>query len=286
MTWIVALWTGWLLTLGASMEPNEPDPLVVMTFNLRFASPRPPNAWPVRRPVVAALIRQYRPDVIGTQEGVFSQLKDMARDLPDYAWIGLGREGGSRGEFMAVFYRKDRLDPVEFDHFWLSDTPNVIGSRTWGNPLPRMATWVRFRDRRDDTEFYVLNTHFSHVSEPARRKSAALVRDRVNRFEANVPAFVLGDFNAAAETSEPYRILVADSDWADTWELAQQRGPAIGTFHNYQGPRPGGARIDWILTRPSAPVISTEIITFSRDGQYPSDHFPVVARVRLGRRSP
>src|SRR5262245_55133623 len=114
-------------------DASNAAPLRVMTYNLRYASPTPPNAWPKRRPLMKELILQIAPDVLGTQEGLYPQLKDLASDLPDYQWIGLGREGGSKSEFMAVFYRPARLEPMAFDHFWLSETPSVVGSSTWGN---------------------------------------------------------------------------------------------------------------------------------------------------------
>src|SRR4051812_27759303 len=113
-------------TTASTAQPAPPaaapsGPLTIMTFNLRFASDKAPNAWPVRRPVMKDCIRSVNPDLFGTQEGLYAQLKDMETDLAgDYAWLGLGRDGGSRGEFMAVFYRKDRFEPMEYDHFWLS----------------------------------------------------------------------------------------------------------------------------------------------------------------------
>lgn len=98
----------------------------VMTFNLKFATPEPPNSWVQRRPVTAEMIRSVSPDIIGTQEGLYSQIKDIKSDCPEYDWIGLGRDGGSCGEFGAIFYRSDRFEPIEFDHCWLSDTPDVV----------------------------------------------------------------------------------------------------------------------------------------------------------------
>ncbi|MFL6122144.1 endonuclease/exonuclease/phosphatase family protein, partial [Actinophytocola sp.] len=180
------------------------DELLVMSFNLRRGSE---DAWPRRRPVMAELLRRAQPTVLGTQEGLYEQLRDIHRDLPDhYDWLGVGRAGGSRDEFAAVFFDTRRVEPVAFDHFWLSDTPSVIGSRTWGNDVIRMATWVRFADLRTGREFVVLNTHFDHRSENARRRGAALVRDRVNEFE--VPVVVTGDFNAPTG-SVTYDILVS-----------------------------------------------------------------------------
>jgi endonuclease/exonuclease/phosphatase family metal-dependent hydrolase len=176
----------------------EPAPLTVMTYNLRYASKLPPNAWFQRRPVAAAMLKELKPDIVGTQEGLYQQIKDLQTDLPDYAWIGTGRDGGSRGEFMAVFYRHERFEPLEFDHFWLSDTPETIGSTTWGNSNRRMVTWIRFLDRKTQEEFYFFNTHFDHEKQPAREKSATLIRERVDALKTKLPVILVGDFNAAA----------------------------------------------------------------------------------------
>jgi endonuclease/exonuclease/phosphatase family metal-dependent hydrolase len=265
-----------------STNPASPGTLTVMTYNLKFASPNPPNAWPVRRPLVREVIQQINPDVFGTQEGLYEQLKDIATDLPDYEWIGLGREGGSRGEFMAVFYRKARFEPLAYDHFWLSDTPEVIGSSTWGNRNRRMVTWIKFLDHQTKQEFFFWNTHFDHQVQAAREKAAKLVRERVAALDTKLPLILTGDFNAAAGTNAAYKILTADAFFADTWMTARERkGEGINTSNGFQAIRPNGVRIDWILTRGDVVTDSAEIVTFSRNGQFPSDHFPVVARMRF-----
>ncbi|MCF7674507.1 MAG: endonuclease/exonuclease/phosphatase family protein [Akkermansiaceae bacterium] len=254
-----------------------------MTYNLKFASPKPPNAWPVRRPLMREVIRQIAPDVFGTQEGLYPQLKELAADLPEYEWIGTGRDGGSRGEFMAVFYLKARFEPLAFDHFWLSDTPDVIGSSTWGNSNRRMVTWVRFLDRQTKQEFFFWNTHFDHQLQPAREKSAKLVRKRVAALDTKLPLILTGDFNAAGGSNEAYRILTDVGFFADTWMTAKERkGEGLNTTNGFKAIGRNGVRIDWILTRGEVVADSTEIVTFSRDGQFPSDHFPVVAKLRFG----
>lgn len=276
-----ALWISTARTQAADSHGAPPASLTVMTYNLRFASPSPPNAWPQRRPLVAELIQNIAPDVLGTQEGVYSQLRDLATDLPEFDWIGLGREGGSRGEFMAVFYRKARLEPLAFDHFWLSDTPEAMNSATWGNTCRRMVTWVKFRDHMTGNEFYLFNTHFDHQVQEAREKSAELVRQRVIALHTELPVVLIGDFNAAAETNKAYEILTADNFFTDAWLAApERRGDGIGTFNNFKAAVPGGPRIDWILTRGDVTVESAEMPTFSRNNRFPSDHFPVVARLR------
>jgi len=279
----LAVW----LTLAAGTQAGDPTnsapaALCVMTYNLRFASPDPPNAWPQRRPLVREVVETLAPDVLGTQEGIYSQLTDMAADLPEFDWIGLGREGGSRGEFMAVFYRTARLEPLAYDHFWLSDTPEVINSATWGNTYRRMVTWVRFRDRVTGAEFFLFNTHFDHQVQTAREKSAELVRARVAALNTQLPVLLVGDFNAAAGANKAYEILTANQFFTDAWRIApERRGDGVGTFNDFQAMQPDGPRIDWILTRGNVTVERVEMSTFSRDGQFPSDHFPVAAWVRL-----
>ncbi len=267
---------------AAAAEADSRAELAVMTFNLRYASSRPPNAWPDRRPVMRDCIRSNAPDLIGTQEGVYAQLKDLASDLPDYAYVGTGRDGGSRGEFMAIFYRTGRFEPLEFDHFWLSDTPEVVGSTTWGNTNRRMVTWVRFLDRNTSREFYFVNTHLDHQIQEAREKASTLIRERMQKLKSELPILLVGDFNAAAGANKAYDILTEDQFFRDTWDLAKERrNERFATFHNFRGPREG-PRIDWILARGPVVVSKIEISTCSAGEQYPSDHFPVMAWLRLG----
>ena len=264
--------------------PAGGDAIQVMSFNLRYASDAAPNSWPQRRPAMAELLRVEQPTVIGTQEGLYEQLNDLQRDLPDYFdRIGEGRAGGTRDEFTAIFYDTRRLRPLEDGRFWLSDTPAVIGSKTWGNRTIRMATWARFADNRTGIQFVVFDTHLDNLSEQSRTRSAELLRDRINAVAANLPVILTGDFNAPATTSTPYGILTSGAGLTDTWlAAAHRRTPEYSTFHGYRPPVPHGARIDWILTRGARAVSAAAINTFARDGQFPSDHFPVQALITIG----
>jgi endonuclease/exonuclease/phosphatase family metal-dependent hydrolase len=270
-------------TAGASAARAPDRRLDVMTFNLRFASTSEPNSWADRRPVMRALLRRAAPAVIGTQEGVYQQLRDIHADLgPPYEWIGTGRERGSHDESMAVFFDTRRLTPLEYDHFWLSDTPEVIGSNTWGGRFSRMVTWVRFRDLRDrGRQFYVLNTHFDHASQYARARSASLVALRIAELEHPLPVVLTGDFNVPAHQNPVYDALLA-AGLVDTWDAAARRGPAYATFHDYEPLTPGGERIDWILTTRGVRTHRAWADTFSVNGQFPSDHLPVLASLSLG----
>lgn len=257
--------------------------LEVMSFNLRYASTAEPNSWAVRRPVMRELLRQEQPHVMGVQEGLYQQVRDIEADFgPHYDWIGTGRAGGSRDEFMAVYYDTRRLAPVEYDHFWLSDTPNVIGSNTWGGGSIRMVTWVRFRDLGDgERQFYFLNTHLDNASQNARARAASLIAARIAGLDRTLPLLVTGDFNIAAHKNPVYDTMLA-AGLTDTWDTAAQRSKLYATFHGYQPLTPDGDRIDWILATPGVTAHRASINTFSAHGQFPSDHLPVQASLTLG----
>jgi endonuclease/exonuclease/phosphatase family metal-dependent hydrolase len=267
--------------LHAQAPQAKPEAaLDVMSYNLRYAAATGPNNWPARRPLMRDLLLQERPDVFGTQEGVYPQLKDLASDLPDYRWIGLGRDGGSRGEFMAVFYRQDRLEPLGFDHFWLSDTPEVMGSSTWGNSNRRMVTWVKFEDRRTKKTFQFWNTHFDHQIELARQKAANLVRERMAKAADQEPLILLGDFNAYSGNSRSYEILTKEAGLTDTWHAAKTRlNEDANSFNDFSTLRRESRRIDWVLFRGQADVDHAAVVTTQSGTQWPSDHCPVTARI-------
>ena len=279
------------LLLAACMNhakaSDASGPLRVMTFNLRTANATDAQPWEKRRPVMKQLIQTEKPDVIGTQEGTFNQITDLEADLPGYSWIGVGREGGNLGEHMAIYYNKERLKPLEQDHYWLSDSPNVIGTVSWGNKIPRMVTWVRFQEIHTGKTFYMVNTHLDHASEASRQKSAQLIVDRLKAFDPEVPVILTADFNTPAGGAV-YKIFTEQGAMQDAFASAHQRvNDSIGTFHNYSDPAGGGSsrRIDWILDRGKINVVRSETVTFNTYGQYPSDHYPVMVDLVLQKTS-
>jgi endonuclease/exonuclease/phosphatase family metal-dependent hydrolase len=267
--------------LAAMASDGATAPFGVMTFNLRYAHPAP-NSWAERRPLVRALIEREAPDLIGTQEGLPVQIADLATDMPEYGWIGIGRDPGGGGEHMAIFYRRDRWEPVQHGHFWFSDTPDIPGSRSWGNRIPRMATWAKFRSPAG-CALYVVNTHFDHESQNSRENSAQLLLGRIAGFDPGIPVLLLGDFNAAAGANPVYETLTAPGAFVDSWRESGLAEPPFGTFHDFKGEEgaQGAARIDWILARGAVRTQAAEIVRYAHGDQYPSDHYPVVARVEL-----
>jgi len=271
------------------------ETLQVMSFNVRHdtaerTAPGDPDHWLDREPLVVELLTRDRPALLGTQEPEFHQLPALRSGLgPSYDVVGFGREGGSAGEYSAILYDTERLRLEAWDQRWLSDTPRLVASATWGNEIPRILVWARFRDRSTGAVFLHVNSHFDHRCEEARERSAVAVRDLIA--EAGLPAVVTVDANAPAEDSTPYQILTSaaesgaggpDGGLRDAWLVADDRlTPDVGTFHGYGEPVPEGRRIDWILTTPDIGVESAAIDAWTKQGRWPSDHVPVRARLRL-----
>lgn len=285
--WPAAAAVALLLMSGSALvgRTAEGDRTIrVMTFNLRGASDPPPRDWHTRLPLIERLLRRHDPDLLGVQEARWRQMRDLAAALPDYGWVGLGSQGGTRDQFLSIFYRRDRFEVLDFDHFWLSRTPNVIGSSTWGNSYARMVTWAELRDKHTGAVLYQLNTHLDNRSADSRVRSAGLILDRVRGLREGIPTVLTGDFNSAAEASPVYTILTTPGAFQDTWTAAAEHGPQYRTDAHWEPPVKDGERVDWILSRGAVRTDWAEIDPYPADGRYASDHLPVVAHLKIGAR--
>jgi endonuclease/exonuclease/phosphatase family metal-dependent hydrolase len=261
--------------------------LRVMSFNIRYGTAMDgENHWDRRKEFLVETIRAFRPDLVGTQETLGFQRDFLAEKLPEFAVIGVGREDGQeKGEMTAIYVRRSRFEIVKSGHFWLSETPEVAGSKSWDSALPRMVTWVDLRDRETPRRTVIrwFNTHFDHMGVEARKQSAGLLRQRVQQ-ASDRAVIVTGDFNAV-EGSDPYRNLFGEADGRasplrDTFRSvpeSEQRFENVGTFSGFKASQRGGGRIDWIGVSEHFRVRSSDIDYTEREGRTPSDHFPVRA---------
>jgi len=261
--------------------------LRVMSFNIRYGSAGDgENHWPDRRQMVFDVIRKQKSDVVGLQEALRFQIDEIRKALPEYGEIGVAREDGRiDGEYSAILFRADRLGVAEAGTFWLSDTPEVAGSSHWGNACVRICTWARLIENDSGKAFYIFNTHLDHVSQPSRQKSATLLARRIASRNHKDPFVVTGDFNASENnpvvtyltgktTPETPVVLV------DTFRVLHPEAKDVRTSHSFRGGRQG-YKIDYVLAQPSALVLEAQILYDNIDGRYPSDHYPVTARLRL-----
>ena len=257
------------------------EPLKAMTFNIRLATGDDgENVWSKRKDFAVKVIRDENPDVLGVQEAQPSQVDELVDALQEYFNVGVGRRPDGSDEFSAIYFRRDRFHLSDAGTFWLSETPTVPGSTTWGNSLPRIATWVRLLDRTDKRRLVVINTHWDHESQPARLNSGKLLAARVHELAGDAePVIVMGDFNATP--NNPAMVaLIEEGNLRDTFRIAHPDETNIGTFNGF-GRTPNGPKIDAVLVSPQWQVEDAEIVRV-RDGElFPSDHWPVTATVRL-----
>jgi endonuclease/exonuclease/phosphatase family metal-dependent hydrolase len=265
--------------LTVVMQTAAPEPLTVMSFNIRYGTANDgPNRWEARRGQMFELLRAQNPDVIGLQEALHFQIDEILAALPGYRMVGVGRsDGGQGGEYAAILYRESRLSVRRTSTFWFSDTPDVVKSNTWGAALERICTWAVFDDRQG-APFYLFNLHLDHVSQPAREKSVGLLLDRIAARSPALPVIVTGDFNTGEANPATLAML---KTFRDTFRVLHPGEKEVGTANDFKLGMTTGDKIDYIFVEAATDVLSAGIIRTSVDGRYPSDHFPVVARVRV-----
>jgi len=280
-----------------SRERLDVGDLRVMTFNIRYGTANDgENSWNRRKDLVCDVLRRHDPDVVGLQEALRFQIDDMRSALPGYAEIGVGRDDGmTGGEYAAILYREDRLDGNERGTFWLSDTPEVCGSITWGNACTRICTWARFTCNASGRTFYLFNTHLDHVSQYSRDRSVILLAERIRNRKHQDPVIVTGDFNAGEDNPAVLyvkgrgQLQAAKNSLAmnpiplvDTFRVLYPDANDAGTFNGFEGNR-SGAKIDYILAQPGIEVLHAAIVRDREKDRYPSDHFPVTAELAFAK---
>ncbi len=264
----------------------EDDALRVMTFNIRYGTANDrENSWDQRKELLADVVHEFNPDLLGTQEVLAAQADFLQEKLSDYVMVGVGRDDGKRqGEFSAAFYKKSRFEVLDSGTFWLSETPDVAGSKSWDSSLPRIVTWVRLRDRGvPQRELLWLNTHWDHRGRQARVESGKMIRQFVDEHAGDALVLVTGDLNVN-EDHPGVQAMLAEEGVPRLADLYRQAHPDVqpdeSTFGGFRG-QTQGKRIDFILGSAECRVTDADIVRTSRDGRYPSDHYPVTAVVKL-----
>jgi endonuclease/exonuclease/phosphatase family metal-dependent hydrolase len=272
------LGVAWTTAASAASPSSAPAPINVATYNLRNSGADDgPNAWPARKDMVKALIRYHEFDILGTQEGLPDQIADLAH-MEEFDHVGVGRDDGKgAGEHSAIFFRKSRFSLLGKGDFWLSETPDRPSFGWDARCCHRLVSWARLRDRSSSRVLFVFSLHFDHEGELARRASADLVLRKIAEIARGEPAICVGDFNSTPETVQMQTMAKAMRD-AFRVSKAPPYGPG-GTFNGFHRDAAPTERIDYIFVDRYFDVLKYAALSDSLDQRYPSDHFPVVARV-------
>ena len=243
--------------------------------------------------MVHEVLSHYRPDVLGLQEAMDFQISEINAMLPGYDQVGLGNLSVSRGLHNAIYYDATRFTLSEEGTFWFSDTPDIPGSKGWGNIIERTCTWVRLIEKDTQQAFYFYNIHLDHISLRSRKKSVVLLSRRIHARSHRDPFVLTGDFNAG-ERSSPIRYLKGKiplntktegrvrnpNPLLDTLRVHHPQNRKIATFHGFRRFFIR-LRLDYIFVPPSVRVEDAKIIHWRRKKRYPSDHHPLLCQIKL-----
>jgi endonuclease/exonuclease/phosphatase family metal-dependent hydrolase len=274
-----------VLISGCHKKPDA-NILRVMTLNIRYDNPDDSlNSWPNRNKIICNFLKNEKPDLLGMQEVLAHQHEYLDSVLTDYSSVGVGRtDGVKEGEMNPVFFRRDRFEMIRTRTFWLSDTPEMAGSKAWGADLPRIVTWIELSEKTTHGHFYFFNTHFAHDSDSAKIMSSGLLLDKVDSIAAGFPFVITGDLNMLI-SDKGYEILTGPYEsvplLSDTYKVSEKRpvGPAY-TFNGFSENKKTG-RIDYIFVRNGMKVLEHRIFIKKEHGIYISDHWPVMATISI-----
>ena len=287
---------------------KAPAEMNVATYNLRLSNlgdSLEGNGWGQRAPYVAKLIQYHEFDIFGTQEGKYHQLEDLKAMMPEYEYIGVGRDDGARGgEYAAIFYKPERFELLDSGNFWLS-TDTTRPNKGWDAECIRVCTWGKFHDKIADKTFVYYNLHMDHIGVVARAESAKLILEKIKAMPEKLPVMLSGDFNVD-QNNESYMLLQNSGVMADAYTTADLVYANNGTFNAFETDGMTDERIDHIFLSPEFKVKKYGILTdtyraaledtaatietanFPKEvsikkytARTPSDHFPVAIRVAL-----
>ena len=258
------------IAAGFTSCTKPKNEIKVMSFNVLVSQNDNVNNWGQRKVAALNMLNEENPTILGLQEATLPQVNYLAENLPQYGWVGIGREDGlNSGEFMAIFYLKDEVELLDSGTFWLSETPDEP-SMGWDAACKRTCTWTKLKMKKTGTEFAYLNTHLDHVGKQAQREGLALMVERCAQIvPQGMTAFVTADFNAT--TDDPiFEPLKADMlDARETAPETDRRGTFNG-FDNLQN-----VVIDHIFYR-GAEAKTFRVLDKFYGAPYISDHYPVV----------
>ncbi|QZK90356.1 endonuclease/exonuclease/phosphatase family protein [Flavobacterium sp. CHNK8] len=263
----------------ASLFSNA-QTLKIMTYNIRLdIESDKENDWTHRKDFFNGQIQFYAPDIFGIQEAKPNQVLDIATALPQYSYVGIGRDGVGKGESSNIFYAKGIFKVIESNTFWLSATPESI-SMGWDAACNRVCSYALLKNKQTNNMIWVFNTHLDHIGEEARTKGLELILSKIEKLNTNkYPVVLMGDFNSEPETERIIRLKKIMND-AKTISKEKPFGP-YGTFNNFKYNEASTHLIDYIFLSKSNAITVQKyaVLSDAKDLKYPSDHFPVFIEI-------
>ena len=262
----------------------------IATYNIRYDGHTDlANDWVERKVPIAQFVLNNQIKIIGFQEVLNNQLLDLQALLPNYKYVGVGRDDGkTQGEYTPIFYDSTKFIAVQSGTFWLSPTPQ-IPSKGWDAALNRICTYALLQNKLNEELTWVFNTHFDHVGVEARLHSAELILDQIAELlqKQDAPVLLIGDFNME-DTDKGIELIAARfKDFSYVQVPAGKRRKKIHeicfppTFNGFTKDQNDDKRIDYIFGSEKIIPLECRVIETKFGLSFPSDHFPVLVYFRV-----
>lgn len=253
--------------------------LKIMTYNIRYDNTHDGvNSWTNgnRKEKVFQIIHSQNPDILGVQEALHHQLIALEEVLPLHQKVGVGRDDGKTdGEYAAIFFRRDKFTLLEQGNFWLSQTPETP-SKGWDAACYRICTWVKLQYEKEI--LFVFNTHLDHEGVEAQKESTDLILQKIKSIAGENKLILMGDFNMTPENTAIQKL---SKHLTNTQLSSKNKTPKLGTYNDFNLNEPVIRNIDYFFVKNIKKITDFKILDTRIDGLYPSDHFPVVMRIKL-----
>ncbi len=269
------------ILLLISLQATAQKEIKMMSYNIRNSNAVDGvNKWENRKQMLANLILKVNPDVLGTQEVLMDQYRNLKKMLPEYDVFGVGRNNGKHGgEHSAIFYKRDKYELLIGGNFWLSEIPSVPASKSWDAAITRICSWVKLKDKQSGDTFFVFNTHFDHKGKQARINSAKLLIRTIDSLCGNYPVMVTGDFNFQPD-NEGYSVMTSTNHLV-VLQDAYSSDASNYTDCGFEVSNTNCHRIDYIFYSSHFKRNSYTLHSDNNGTFYPSDHLTISASFGL-----
>lgn len=254
--------------------------LCLISCNIRFNNPADgQNSWEHRRDFLSETLLKYHPTLIATQEGRFDQLTNLKSLLKDFEIVDQHRSWIGERMYPTFFKKHACFEFLGSGDIWLSETPDVAGSRSFESAFPRLMTWAHLQIKNSEVKLLVINTHLDHVKAETRVKQIkVLIQETKKIWDKQSQLIVMGDFNDSP-TGHVRQLIEEEFELQDAWKLFNVKEET--SHHAFKGEMQNGSRIDWVLIDKRLAIKSCTMDKSVRNGLYPTDHFPVVCTITL-----
>ncbi len=255
--------------------------LRLISSNIRFENAADmDHDWSKRRELLAEILLKFKADVIGTQEGREPQLRELENLLPGYEIIDSHRSWIEERMYPTLYVNPEKSEVLKSGDIWLSETPDTDGSSSFNSAFPRLCTWAILKQKQTNKTFFLINTHLDHILEETRVSQIKVLMEECDKLNVDDhPYILMGDFNADHESDVRKEVINTWDSLHDPWHTLQLEEET--SYHKFKGTHEEGSRIDWIMVDKSVRTHDIYLDKTSKDGVYPSDHFPLMGIFEL-----